>query len=243
MKRGALAVIPARMGSTRLPGKPLLKRTGKYLIQYVYENAIKAPGVKNVIIATDSPQILRAVRQFGAQAVMTPSDCNSGTHRVAHVARDHRFDIVLNLQCDEPELSPEAIGELAKLVSHDTPIGTIAYRARSKAELTSPQRVKVVINKDGYAMYFSRSCIPYLRKGPAGRYLLHIGAYGFKRGFLVSTFPRLGPTPLEQAESLEQLRLLEHGFKIKVGVVDYAGSGIDTPKDYEDFVRRLNPST
>ncbi len=239
---GCVIVIPARYGSTRLPGKPLLKETGKYLIQHVHERAAAVRGAAAVIVATDDDRIARAVRGFGGTAVMTSAGCLTGTDRVAEAVRGRTEPYVINIQGDEPEI-PAAVIEavLAALVANpDVPMATAVAPLVDSADLARPQVVKVVTDARGRALYFSRAAIPHVREAAdaAGAgYLRHIGIYGFRREFL-GTFVRLPEGRLERLERLEQLRVLEAGYPIQAAKVEYAGVNIDTPEDYARFVAR-----
>lgn len=240
----AVAIIPARFASSRLPGKPLLKETGKFLIQHVCEQAAKAATIGRVIVATDDERILDAVRSFGGEAVMTRADHISGTDRVAEVAADLDAEIVVNVQGDEPELEPSAIDTLVRLMESrpDVGIGTLACPFAKDVDPRDPSAVKVVVDQSGRALYFSRALVPFPRDGAgqvkdASQWLLHLGIYAYRRDFLLK-LARLAPTPLEQTEKLEQLRVLEHGFSLVVGRVERAAIGIDTPDDYAAFVAR-----
>lgn len=240
----AAAVIPARYASTRLPGKPLLRETGKYLIQHVYEQVSRAKSLETVIVATDDERIAEGVRSFGGRAAMTRADHPSGTDRVAEVARGLDAEIIVNVQGDEPEIEPASIDKLVALLADDpnVPIGTLACPFPTTADPADPNAVKLVLGAGGRALYFSRSLIPYPRDtagrvARAGNWLLHLGIYAYRRGFLLE-LAKLPPTPLEKAEKLEQLRVLENGYSMAVAVVDKAAIGIDTPEDYVAFVRR-----
>jgi 3-deoxy-manno-octulosonate cytidylyltransferase (CMP-KDO synthetase) len=250
---GVIAIIPARYGSTRLPGKPLLARTGKTLIQHVVESVRCASSVQRIVVATDDRRIFDAVAGFGGQAIMTSPDCTSGSDRLAQAAAllgIHDDDIVVNVQGDEPDMPPHCIDKLVDILRQTPgPMATLATPI-STEQAANPNRVKVVLAKDGRAMYFSRSVIPYDRRTtgvppvpqptggtPVVRYLWHLGIYAYRAQFL-RAFAAMPPTPAEQREKLEQLRALENGFAIYVGIVDYDGMGIDTPEDYEAFVTR-----
>lgn len=239
-----VAVVPARFGSTRLPGKPLLSDTGRPLIQHVVEAARRSARVGRVIVATDDRRIAEAVARFGGEAVMTRSDHPSGTDRVAEVAAslpDAR--IVVNLQGDEPEVSGRALDLVVSLLEDDpgAPMATLAAPIRDEAVYRDPSCVKVVCTTGGRALYFSRSPVPLHRDRlpAAGGVLahLHLGLYAYRRDFLLG-LAALPPSPLETAEKLEQLRVLEAGYPIAVGYVDEPGIGIDTPEDYRRFVER-----
>lgn len=228
-----VAVIPTRYGSTRLPAKALLKRTGKYLIQHVYETVRKCDALDHVIVAADDERIIDAVKSFGGEAVMTSVHHQTGTDRIAEAVRNIDCAKVINVQGDEPEINPELITVLVRLLDH-AEMATLATKFQDPSDALLPNRVKVAIDRHQNALYFSRSRIP-----SSGDALLHLGLYGYTKEFL-QRFVTLDRSPLEQAESLEQLRALEYGYKVKVGVVsvDSVG-GIDTPADYEAFVNRL----
>lgn len=236
-------VIPARFASSRLPGKPLLRETGKYLIQHVFEQAKKAKCASDVIVATDDDRIFAAVREFGGRPVMTREDHASGTDRVAEVAAYLTADVVINVQGDEPQLDPNAIDLLADLMrAPGSDMATLAVPIVEPDAYFSPNVVKVVCDDRGRALYFSRSPIPMVRDGqpdfaakPA-RFLQHLGVYAYRRDFLLK-IASAPPHPLEQSEKLEQLRVLGTGGTITVGTVAKAHRGIDTPADYAEFVR------
>ena len=236
-------VIPARYASTRLPGKPLLRETGKYLIQHVYERACEARGIEQVVVATDDPRIAAAVEGFGGRCAMTRPDHSSGTDRVAEVARGLDADLVVNLQGDEPLIDPRSLEVLAGLLAtdEDAVMATLAAPIRSEEQWRNPNCVKVVCDAASRALYFSRSAIPFVRDGtpdfaarPPG-FLQHLGLYAYRRGFLLR-LASLPPARLELAEKLEQLRVLALGCTIQVGIVEQAGSGVDTYEDYQHFV-------
>ncbi len=230
MPRRTLAVIPARYASTRLPGKPLLRETGKYLVQHVYERAAKA--FDRVIVATDDDRILRAVRSFGGEAMMTSAKHPNGTCRIAEVASKTPCDRIVNVQGDEPEVDLRHLRLVAKLLD-TAEMATLAVPFETETGAENPSRVKVVLDKKGFALYFSRSRIPH-----EGAALLHLGLYAYTRPFLLK-FVKLPTGRLEQGERLEQLRALENGVRIRVGVVRGAArGGIDTAEDYRAFVER-----
>ncbi len=235
-------VIPARFASSRLPGKPLLRETGKYLIQHVFEQAQKAKCASEVIVATDDDRIFGAVRDFGGRPVMTRDDHIAGTDRVAEVAAHLTADVVINLQGDEPQLDPKAIDLLAELMGTGSDMATLAVPIADLDTYRSPNVVKVVCDGRGRALYFSRSPIPFVRDGvpdfsarPA-QFLQHLGVYAYRREFLLQ-IAGAPPHSLEQSEKLEQLRVLGTGGSINVGVVAEAHRGVDTPADYAEFVR------
>lgn len=231
------AVIPARYASTRLPGKALLKETGKYLIQHVYERVRLCKGLDRVLIATDDERVLAAAKSFGAEALLTSTAHPSGTDRCAEAVRDIPCDRVINVQGDEPEVDPAHIEALIGLLDA-ADMATLATPFADPADAALSGRVKVVLDRAGHALYFSRSRIPHSNGHPTPA-LLHVGMYGYSKQFLLR-YVKLEPTALEKAERLEQLRALEHGFKIRVGVVFGASTGgVDTPEDYARFVRRM----
>ncbi len=244
-------VIPARYASTRLPGKPLLRQTGKYLVQHVYERACQAKLADTVVVATDDPRIVSAVESFGGHVVRTRRDHPSGTDRVAEVAGQLDADLILNLQGDEPLIDPNNLDLLFDLLSQhpNADMATLATPLHSLEQWQNPNCVKVVRDATGRALYFSRSPIPYVRDGkpdftlrPA-RFLLHVGLYAYRRPFLLR-LAALPPEPLEQLEKLEQLRVLALGNPIQVGIVEQNGFGVDTYEDYQRFVAayRLSPT-
>jgi 3-deoxy-manno-octulosonate cytidylyltransferase (CMP-KDO synthetase) len=238
----ALVVIPARFASVRFPGKPLALIAGKPMIQHVYEGASRAKGVEAVLVATDDARIQQAVEAFGGQAVMTSPSARSGTDRVAEVARAHRSDVVINVQGDEPLIQPDMISPLvAFLTAHvAVPMASLMTPLRNAADLANPNVVKVIVDVDGYALYFSRAAIPYERASTSAlRRFKHLGIYGYQRHFLLQ-FPSLEPTPLEQAEQLEQLRALERGYRIKLLETARDSIGVDTPADVKTVEAMLH---
>ena len=242
----AVAVIPARYGSSRFPGKPLVNRTGKYLIQHVYEQVSRAQLLNSVIVATDDERILAAVESFGGRARMTSPDHVCGTDRVAEVARelDRQVELIVNVQGDEPEIEPDYLDQLVRLLQgrDGCQMATLACPFSPGSDPADPNCVKVVVDASGRAIYFSRSLIPYPRDGGQAdgpeRWLLHLGVYAYRRDFLLE-YAGWPPARLERIEQLEQLRALERGVAIAVGRVERATVGIDTPADYEAFVRRV----
>jgi 3-deoxy-manno-octulosonate cytidylyltransferase (CMP-KDO synthetase) len=235
-------VIPARYASSRLPGKPLLRDTGKYLIQHVYEQACQSCA-NEVVVATDDDRIMLAVASFGGRAVMTRADHPSGTDRIAEVAKGLDADVVINLQGDEPLIDPDTLDKLPELLYEDraADIATLAVPITSLEQWRDPNCVKVVRDNSGRALYFSRSPIPYVRDGQPDftrqppMFLQHLGLYAYRRAFLLK-LASLPPEPLEECEKLEQLRVLAIGRCIQVGVVEHAARGVDTPADYQHFV-------
>ena len=228
---GALVVIPARYGSTRFPGKPLALLRGKPVIQHVYEQAVRARRADAVVVATDDRRILEAVERFGGRAVMTSPDARSGTERAAEAARARSEAVIINVQGDEPLVQPEMVDQLAEYLERHraVPMASVMTRLRRGEDAANPNVVKVVVDRDGFALYFSRAPIPCMRQ-ETSPFFKHIGVYGFQRHFLLQ-FPHLDPTPLEQAEQLEQLRALEHGYRIKLLETAHDTAGVDTPDD------------
>jgi 3-deoxy-manno-octulosonate cytidylyltransferase (CMP-KDO synthetase) len=242
----AVGVIPARYQSTRFPGKPLANKTGKYLIQHVYDNVLKAKRLARVIVATDDQRIFDAVRSFGGEVVMTRADHVCGTDRIAEVAGGLSDQVIVNVQGDEPEIDPAHIDRLVELLeaNPECDMATLACPFDTAQDVISATTTKVVLDQAHRALYFSKAVIPFARDeggkvtDPRG-WLLHLGIYAYRRGFLLK-FSTLAPTPLEKIEKLEQLRVLENGYRIAVGVVDQAAVGIDTPEEYAAFVARVS---
>ncbi len=237
----ATAIIPARYASTRLPGKPLLAETGRPLIQHVVEAVAAARRVGRIVVATDDERIASAVRGFGGQVVMTRADHISGSDRLAEAAEILDLgenETVVNVQGDEPEIPPACVDRLIDLLAEAGSEMATLVTTLDSAEADDANRVKCVTDNTGRAMYFSRSRIPFDRDASGGvAYKLHLGIYAYSAGFL-KRYTQLPPTPAELAEKLEQLRVLENGWSIATAEVDYDGAGIDTPADYDAFVRR-----
>jgi 3-deoxy-manno-octulosonate cytidylyltransferase (CMP-KDO synthetase) len=232
--RKILGVIPARFASTRFPGKVLAQIAAKTMLEHVYERASLSTYLTSVIIATDDDRIRTVARSFGARVRMTRSDHLSGTDRAAEVASaEEDVEIVVNIQGDEPLISPDAIDAAILPLVHepDLVMGTLKKRIEDPREITDPNVVKVVTNRSGDAVYFSRCAIPFAREA-SGRtpYFKHIGLYVYRRDFLLA-YPALPVGPLEAAERLEQLRALENGFSIRVVETEYESLGVDTPQD------------
>jgi 3-deoxy-manno-octulosonate cytidylyltransferase (CMP-KDO synthetase) len=237
----AAVVIPARYGSTRFPAKIVASRTGKPLVQHVVDQVRKCKLVRETIVATDDQRIIEALRPFETRCVMTSPAHQSGTDRIAEVARNLGDDIIVNVQGDEPEIEPWIIdGLIDRLASSEDDMATAATKFPDGADVNDPNLVKVVTDLKGRAVYFSRSVIPFYRdktEAPKTAYYLHLGIYAYRRDFLLH-FSSWKPTPLEQTEKLEQLRALEHGSSIFVMPVERATHGIDTEQQYDEFVRR-----
>lgn len=231
-----VCVIPARYASTRLPGKPLLEIAGKPMIQRTYEQAKKASIPDEVWVATDDKRVFDTVESFGGKAIMTSPHHMNGTDRLAEVALLHpEADIIVNVQGDEPLIAPDVIDRLCNVFSRPDapPMATVATEMEEE-EYNEPSAVKVVMNLQGEAMYFSRSLLPYPRNAfeSGSTPYKHIGIYAYKRDFLLQ-YANMEPTPLEKTESLEQLRVLENGYKIQVIVTKHKFIGIDTPEDLD----------
>lgn len=238
-----MGAIPARYGSTRLPGKPLLPIAGRPMIEHVYTRVAQARGLARVVVLTDDLRIAQAVEAFGGEWEMTPPDCASGTDRIAWAARQWDAAAVINVQGDEPLIDPEAITRIAgHLAAHPgDPVVTLATPATAD-EMGNPNAVKVVLAQGGAALYFSRSPIPYPRQEGAAAPLKHLGIYGYQREALL-LLAGLAPTPLERSESLEQLRALENGIPIRVLVLERGSFGVDTAEDLERVEAILRSGT
>jgi 3-deoxy-manno-octulosonate cytidylyltransferase (CMP-KDO synthetase) len=237
-----IAVIPARYDSTRFPGKVLANKTGKFLVQHTAEQVLKANSISSVLVATDSQKVFDACVSFGAACVMTSDTHNSGTDRIAEAVAGIDADIIINVQADEPEIAPGDIDLLASLLvdNPDADMATLVTGIEDEQMLSNPNVVKCVTGIDGRALYFSRSPMPYNRQSGSGDMRLakrHLGIYAYRRGFLLE-ITKLPQTPLEVCESLEQLRVLENGYKIMTAMVENACEGIDTQDQYERFVER-----
>jgi 3-deoxy-manno-octulosonate cytidylyltransferase (CMP-KDO synthetase) len=235
-----LAVIPARLASTRLPEKPLVEVGGKPLVIRVLEQVKRCGKVDRILVATDSERIAEVVRKNGGEAVMTPPDLKSGGDRVAFVAAEYpEAEVVLNVQVDDPLVGPDMIDPLVSALSEDPGVrlALLSKRIENEEEIGSPNIVKMVFDQNGRALYFSRSPIPYPRN-PGAVYYKHIGPYAWRRDFLLE-FSRWGQTPLEKAESLEMLRVLEKGFAIRCVETFRDTVEIDTPADVEALERIL----
>lgn len=242
----ACIIIPARFASTRFPGKTIAAETGRPLVQHVVDQCRKCTKAKQIIVAVDDDRISSALAPFQTRCILTSPSHTSGTDRVAEIARKLDFDIVVNVQGDEPEIEPDIIDRLInRLETTDDDMVTAATPFPPGSSPEDPNLVKVVLNSSGRAMYFSRSPIPHHRDRsltPPPAYYLHLGIYGYRRDFLLQ-YASWKPTPAEQAEKLEQLRVLEHGRSIGVIIVSRATHGIDTPQQYADFVRRHRQHT
>lgn len=241
-----LGIIPARYASTRFPAKPLADLDGKSMIRRVYEQAKKSTSLTKVIVATDHEEIYNHVVDFGGEVCMTSAHHASGTDRCYEVLskESSSFDYIINIQGDEPFIDPRQIDLLASLLDGDTELATLVKRIDSVEQLFNPNLVKAVVNKNSEALYFSRSPIPYFRNMEQVEwvthhaYYKHIGMYAYRNDIL-EKITRLEMSSLEKAESLEQLRWLENGYKIKVKETSIETLGIDTPEDLENAIRQL----
>jgi 3-deoxy-manno-octulosonate cytidylyltransferase (CMP-KDO synthetase) len=242
-----VAVIPARYASSRFPGKALADLAGKPMVQHVVERAAQAKTVGRVLVATDDERIAAAVRAFGTEAVLTDPGHPSGTDRIASAIREVPCDLVVNVQGDEPLLPPAMVDEAVEPFLGDPALemGTVCRAIEDPRDLTDPNVVKVVRDLEGYALYFSRAPVPHARDGQRGagaRPRKHIGLYVYRRAFLFR-FTSWKPTPLEEAERLEQLRALEHGVRIRVVETRHDSVGVDTPDDLARVQRLLERRT
>ncbi|MBS5802867.1 MAG: 3-deoxy-manno-octulosonate cytidylyltransferase [Brachyspira sp.] len=235
-------IIPARYGSSRLEGKPLIEVLGKPIIQWVYEKAQESKLADMIIVATDDERIFNAVKAFGGEVEMTSADHKCGSDRIREVVERHpEISYIVNLQGDEPLIKPDSIDAVARNVQEDekADISTLIRVLKTEEEINNPNLVKCVIDNNGFAMYFSRSKIPYERNTGVATFYGHLGIYGYKREALLK-MTSLPQTPLEKTESLEQLRALENGMKIKTSVVDFVPVGIDTKEDLEKFKKIIS---
>ena len=240
-----IGMIPARLGATRFPEKVLANATGKPLIQHVYENAKRASRLQELVIATDHDRVADACKKFGAPVLMTDAAHPNGTSRLAQAAKamnlaDH--DIIVNVQGDEPDMEPAVINACVDALTQSTAeVATVGSPWNPADDPANPAIVKVVTSTKNLALYFSRSRIPYPRdaslQNTTTGLLRHVGLYAYRNHFL-QQYTTLAPTQLEKAESLEQLRVLEHGYRIAVAIIESKGTGIDTPEQYEAFVKR-----
>ena len=237
-----LGVIPARFASTRLMGKPLADIGGKPLLQHTYEGAKKSKLMNQIVIAVDDEQVLKAAKSFGAAAIMTPKECATGSDRIAIVSKEFpRADIIVNIQGDEPFISGMMIDQAIEplLFDPEVNVSTLAKLIDNIEELKSPSVVKVVFDYKNFALYFSRAPIPFVREAENEKDMLekadiykHVGLYVYRKEYLLK-FTQFTPTDLELWEKLEQLRMLENGFKIKIVETEYDSFSVDTPEDLE----------
>jgi len=243
VRRKILGVIPARFASSRFPGKVLVPLSSKPMLQHVYERACQARYLTSTIIATDDERIFEAARSFGAQVRLTRSDHVSGTDRVAEVASVEEADIIVNIQGDEPLIDPDAIDSAILPLEHNPEVvmATLKKEIEAPGEVTDSNVVKVVTDRAGDAIYFSRCPIPFGRPGHPPRHFKHVGLYVYRRRFLLR-YSSLPIGPLEQAERLEQLRAIENGYKIRVVETEYESLGVDTPADLDRVTQLMEAS-
>ncbi|HEX9917263.1 MAG TPA: 3-deoxy-manno-octulosonate cytidylyltransferase [candidate division Zixibacteria bacterium] len=236
-------IIPARFASARMPGKPLRSVWGEPLIQRVYQQARKSAFIDKLLVATDDHRIMDAVFGFGGEAVLTSAKHKSGTDRAGEAADKLNCDLVVNIQCDQPFLNPKMLDQLISYMLKNKKIymATLAQRINQKKDLSDPNVVKVVMDRNGYALYFSRSLLPY-SKAENRTYYKHAGIYGFRKDFLAK-YAKLAQTPLEKSEKLEQLRVLENGYKIKVLISKYNSLSIDTPLQLKEINHKSSTSS
>lgn len=250
----AALILPARLASTRLPNKLLLDRSGKTVLEHTLDRAQEAVAlsqglITRILVAADDPRLLAAAQRAGIEAVMTRADHQSGTDRIAEAAEKLSEDLIVNLQADEPEIDPANVVLAARLLSESSaPMSTLAVPIFDEEKFLKPNVVKVVIASNGNALYFSRAPIPHLREATDANKFTHnaqrifgyhhLGLYAYRRDFLLN-YKNLPPSKLERLERLEQLRALEAGHVIKVGIATTNPPGIDTPQDYEDFLKRI----
>lgn len=241
MENQTAIIIPARYESSRLRGKPLIEVGGKSIIQWVFEKAVKANLADRVIIATDNEQIYETSLMFGAEAEMTLDTHSSGSDRIAEVVSRHpEIAYIVNLQGDEPMINPENIDIVIKLMKEDSnaDISTLVREIKDEKEVNNPNLVKCVFDNNGYALYFSRSKIPFERNIGYSKFYGHLGIYGYRRDALLN-MTNANQTSLELSESLEQLRALQMGMKIKTSVVEDSPIGIDTIEDLNNFKAKI----
>jgi len=251
-RQNTVAVIPARYYSTRLPAKPLIDLCGKPMIQRVCEQVARAKLIDRIIVATDDERIVSAVKQFNCEVMLTPSTIRSGSDRVAFLAKSLTgTDIVVNIQGDEPLIAPQMIDEAVTLLLEDStaPVGTLVRKIESSEELLNPNIVKVVLGDNNRAIYFSRSPIPYLRDTISPNewhakhvYYKHIGLYVYRKSFLLK-FVEWKESSLELAEKLEQMRIVEHGYRIRASVTEFDSIPVDTPEDVQRVKEFLKQNT
>ena len=229
-----LGVIPSRYASTRLEGKPLKDICGHTMIEWVYKRA-KLSNLDEVVVATDDERIYKEVENFGGKVVLTRKEHENGTSRIAEVCEKYTdYDVIVNIQGDEPLIEKDMINSIIDSFKNDNTISmsTLKYKLDSMEDIENPNYVKVITDAKGYAIYFSRSVIPYPRKMDLQNYYKHVGIYGYKRDFVVE-YAKMEPTPLELSESLEQLRAIENGYRIKVMETPYKILGVDTQEELE----------
>lgn len=234
-----LGIIPARYASTRFPGKALFKIDGKAMITRVYEQAVRSKLIDKVVVATDDERIFNEIAKAGGTAIMTSPDHTNGTERCAEVAlNESSYDYFINIQGDEPYIHPDQVDLVAELLNGEVELATLVKKVEDLSVLDDPTEMKVIFNNKHEALFFSRNCIPHVRDVPLADRLnhfdfyKHIGIYGYRRDVLLE-IANLPPTPLEMAERLEQLRWIEHGYRIKIGFTTLESQMIDTPEDLQ----------
>ena len=239
----ALGVIPARFASTRFPAKVLADLGGKPVLQHVWEKAKRCMHIEDVLIACDHPDILKAAAAFGAKAVMTRANHASGSDRIAEAVRELKCDIVVNIQGDEPFIDPKTIDALTVLLKNDVDLsmGTVIKEITSDEEFANPNVVKCVVDEQGYALYFSRAGIPFNRDAHGGKRYKHLGLYAYRKDFLLQ-YTQWPKSFLETTEQLEQLRVLEKGYRIKTIITEYGSIAIDTVQDLKKAQEWLKQS-
>ncbi len=240
-----LGVIPARYASKRFPGKPLVDIDGKSMVRRVYEQARKCPDFDHVIIATDDDRIFNHVKSWGGEIMMTSGNHRNGTERCLEVAQSIGTDVdyIVNIQGDEPFVHPETLSQLCSLLDGEVTLGSVAKEVADPKELKNPHVVKVTFDTNGFALYFSRSCIPYIENHDLhaineGPFFKHIGLYAYRRDVL-HDIAQLPQGKLESRESLEQLRWLENGYRIKLAITTHESHSIDTPQDLKQILKQL----
>ena len=240
-----IGIIPSRYESSRFPGKSLVDIMGKSMIQRVYEQAKKSEKLDDLIVATDDQRIFEEVQRFGGTVVMTAKHHKNGTERCQEVAQSLHAQFIVNIQGDEPFIQPDQIDKLCSVISSDTDLATLIKRIENPSDLDNPNLVKVVKSSDDHALYFSRSLIPFNRSMKKASdlssnniYWKHIGIYAY-RNEVLSQIVRLKESALEKMESLEQLRWLENGYKIKTGETHFESIGIDTPEDLHHLINKM----
>ena len=241
----AIGIIPARYHSTRFVGKPLADICGKPMIEHVYKHALNSESLASVVVATDDERIRKTVEGFGGRAVLTSSHHQSGTDRIAEALSKIHVednDVIVNIQGDQPLLKPEMVDAVIRPLMNDLSLdmGTLYCRVKAEAELSNPNVVKVVMDRNDFALYFSRFPIPYVReKNTSAVHYRHIGIYVYRKEFLLK-FSRMPQSELEKAEMLEQLRALENGYRIKLVETDLDSVEVDTPEDLEKVERLMS---
>jgi len=238
MQKKAIVIIPARFASTRFPGKPLAKINGKSMVQRVYEQCKKCTQLDEVFVATEDERIVKAVEEFGGKALMTSSSHTTGTERIAEAAKGLEADVVVNVQGDEPLINPKAIEQvISPFKDSSIEMASLMKKLDNEKDLSNPNIVTVVVDKENFALYFSRSQIPFKREGNP-TFFKHLGIYAFTKKFLLK-FASLQPTMLEKTECLEQLRALENGHRIKMVETEFDSVAVDVPEDIAKVEKKM----